>query len=133
MKSKVLVALLVTAGLLVFSNVVFAHHAAAGLFSPDVERTISGTVKQWLFVNPHPALIIDIKNDAGNVETWRVEFAAPRSLTSNFGWNRNTMKPGDQVKIIGYPYFGNKKTMFAVRVTIGDGKEYVVREPRGRS
>jgi hypothetical protein len=40
------------------------------------------------------------------------------------------MKAGDQVKIIGYPYFGGKKTMFAVRVTVANGKEYVVRPPR---
>jgi hypothetical protein len=118
------------AAVVVSSNVALAHHSAAGLFSSEVEKTINGTIKEWRFVNPHPALIMDIKNDAGAVEEWRVEFAAARSLTTNFGWTRSTIKPGEQVKVIGYPYFGGKKTMFAVRVTLASGKEYVVRPPR---
>jgi hypothetical protein len=129
LKSAAVVALFV-AVFLVSLNAAFAHHSAAGLFSPDIEKTINGTVKQWNFVNPHPALILDIKTPAGAVEEWRVEFAAVRQLSSGQGWTRNTMKPGDEVKIVGYPYFGGKKTMFAVRVTLPNGKEHVVRSPR---
>src|SRR5688572_7761752 len=124
------VAFCLTAVLFVSSTVALAHHAAAGLFSPDVEDTLSGTIKEWRFVNPHPALIMDVKNKAGALEEWRVEFAAVRTLTRDFGWSRNTLKPGEPVKVVGYPYFGGTKTMFAVRVTTSDGKEYVVRPPR---
>jgi Family of unknown function (DUF6152) len=130
LKCVALVALFVAAVFFVSLNVAFAHHAAAGLFSPDVVKTINGTVKRWNFVNPHPALILDIKTTEGTVEEWRVEFAAVRQLSANHGWTRNTMKPGDEVKIFGYPYFGGQKTMFAVRVTLPSGKEYVVRSPR---
>ena len=130
LKSAALVALFVAAVFVVNLNVAFAHHSAAGLFSPDVEKTISGTIKEWHFVNPHPAIIMDVKTSTGAVEEWRVEFAAPRQLTTSVGWTRSTMKPGDEVKIVGYPYFGGKKTMFAVKVTLPDGKEYVVRSPR---
>lgn len=130
MRKKVFVALFVTVGLLAVSAALFAHHSAAGLFSPEVERTISGTVKQWLFVNPHPAIVMDVKNDQGAVETWRIQFPAPSGLSRRFGWDRNSIKPGDQIKILGNPYSNNYKVMFPLIVTLPDGKPYKVRDPR---
>ena len=130
MRRKVFVALFVTVGLLMVSVALFAHHSAAGLFSPDVETTIRGTVTQWLFVNPHPAIVMDVKNSQGAVETWRIQFPAPAGLSKRFGWDRNSIKPGDQIKIHGNPYSNNYKVMFPLVVTLADGKEYKVREPR---
>lgn len=130
MRRTVFVALFVTVGIQMVSDVLFAHHSAAGLFSPDVETTISGTVKQWLFVNPHPAIVMDVKNNQGAVETWRIQFPAPAGLSQRFGWDRNSIKPGDQIKIHGNPYSNNYKVMFPLVVTLANGKEYKVREPR---
>jgi hypothetical protein len=130
MRSKVGVALFVTVGLLVLSGAALAHHSAAGLFSPDVEKTITGTVKQWLFVNPHPAIVMDVKNAQGEVETWRIQFPATAGLSRRFGWTRGSIKPGDEVKIHGNPYLDERKVMFPLVVTLPDGKGYTVREPR---
>jgi len=130
MKNKLVVALFMTAGLLALSGALFAHHSAAGLFSPDVEKTIRGTVKQWLFVNPHPAIVMEIKNDQGAVETWRIQFPATAGLSRRFSWTRNSIKPGDEVKIHGNPYLNDQKVMFPLVVTLPDGKGYTVREPR---
>ena len=130
MRNKVVVALFMTVGLLALSGALFAHHSAAGLFSPDVEKTIRGTVKQWLFVNPHPAIVMEIKNDQGAVETWRIQFPATAGLSRRFGWTRNSIKPGEEVKIHGNPYLNDQKVMFPLVVTLPDGKGYTVREPR---
>ena len=130
MKNKAVVALFMAVGFLMLSGGLFAHHSAAGLFSPDVERTITGTVKQWLFVNPHPAIVMEIKNDQGAVETWRIQFPATAGLSRRFGWTRNSIKPGDAVKIHGNPYLNDQKVMFPLVVTLPDGKGYTVREPR---
>ena len=130
MRRKVFVALFIAAGLLMVSGALFAHHSAAGLFSPEVERTISGTVKQFLFVNPHPAIVMDVKNEQGAVDTWRIQFPAPSGLSRRFGWDRNSIKPGDQIKIYGNPYSNNYKVMFPLIVTLPDGKQYKVRDPR---
>ncbi len=130
MRKRMLVAFFMMGSLLAASGALFAHHSAAGLFSPDVERTITGTVTRWLFVNPHPAIVMDVKNDQGAVETWRIQFPNPAGLTRRFGWNRNSIKPGDQVKILGNPYLNDYKVMFPLIVTLPDGKGYTVRDPR---
>ncbi|MGH9786196.1 MAG: DUF6152 family protein [Terriglobia bacterium] len=129
MKNKVVVALLMAAGLLALSSAVSAHHSAAGLFSPDVEKTLTGTVKQWLFVNPHPAIVMEVKTNQG-VDTWRIQFPATAGLSRRFGWTRNSIKPGDEIKILGNPYLDDHKVMFPLIVTLPDGKGYTVREPR---
>ena len=130
MRRKMLLAFLMTAGLLGTSGALLAHHSAAGLFSPDVEKVITGTVKQWLWVNPHPAIVMDVKNAQGAVETWRIQFPNTAGLSRRFGWTRTSMKPGDEVKIHGNPYLDDRKVMFPLIVTLPDGKGYTVREPR---
>lgn len=113
--------------LLGLSTAAFGHHTSAGLFSTKVNKTLKGTVQKWLYVNPHAALVVDIKNDAGQVETWRTEFTSPGGLKSCCGITRTTFKPGDQISVTGHPYFNNIKTMDAIKVTDAGGKEYTVR------
>ena len=130
MRKSMLVLFFMAAGFLGTAGALFAHHSAAGLISPDVERTITGTVTKWMFVNPHPAIVMDIKNDQGEVETWRIQFPNPAGLSRKFGWTRNSIKPGDQVKILGNPYLNDVKVMFPLIVTLPDGKTYTVRDPK---
>ena len=130
MRNNVSVLSFVAVVLLAVPGTLFAHHSAAGLFSPDVEKTISGTVKEFLFVNPHPAIVMDVKNEQGVLETWRIQFPAPAGLSRRFGWDRNSIKPGDQIKIHGNPYTNNYKVMFPLIVTLPDGKQYKLRDPR---
>ncbi|MCZ6489309.1 MAG: DUF6152 family protein [Acidobacteria bacterium] len=129
MRNKMLVALFVTAGLVVVSSRLLAHHSAAGLFSLDEEIILSGTVTAWRLVNPHPALMFDVRNDAGTVESWTATFNSLRDLRK-IGWTKSTFKPGDQVTVLGNPFFSGKKTIFPLVVTTPDGKKHQLREPR---
>ena len=129
MSRKVLLALFITAGLLVVSGRLLAHHSAAGLFSRDEEVILSGTVTAWRFVNPHPALVFDVKTESGAVESWTGTFNSPAALR-RIGWSRTTFKPGDPVTILGNPFFGGQKTIFPLVTTTPDGKKHVNREPR---
>jgi len=125
MKGKVLTAVLVTALLLVVTG--FAHHTSAGLFDSKVDKTLKGTVQKWLYVNPHAALVMDVKDASGNVETWRIEFTSPGGLKSCCGLLRTSFQAGDSVTIVGHPYFNNIKTMDAEKVILANGKELAVR------
>ena len=128
MRSKVLLGLFLIVGLILVSNRMVAHHSAAGLFSRDEEIILSGTVTRWRFVNPHPALVFDVMKD-GATETWTATFNSPAALRK-IGWNRSTLKAGDQVTVLGNPFFGGQKVIFPLAVTLADGKQYVMREPR---
>jgi hypothetical protein len=119
---KLLGAVFVTVGLVMVSTTALAHHSGAGEYSNKEWKTISGTVKDFRFINPHPLLLLDVKNDKGIVETWRLQFHAPSRMGRQFGWNSATFKAGDQITIKGHPYFKGL-VMTPVYVKFPDGKE----------
>lgn len=85
-------------GLLVVSVPLFAHHGNAS-YGNAKQLTVKGTVTEWVWLNPHTLLKIDVKDDEGKVVNWVVEWSAPSSLI-NFGINKQTFKPGDEVTVV---------------------------------
>src|SRR5947208_7940060 len=55
-----------------------AHHSSAG-FGPD-PKTITGTVKEFQFKNPHSWIQVNVKDAAGKVTEWSVEWGSPNQL-----------------------------------------------------
>jgi hypothetical protein len=98
-----------------------AHHGTAA-YDTTTTVTVSGTVTEFRFVNPHVLIFWDAKDEAGTVQRWSGERSGPNSMARNAGWNRNTIKPGDQVTITGRPSKNGSHTM-AVSKIILNGKE----------
>src|SRR5439155_15045110 len=121
---KMFVILSVTAVLALASGSSFAHHSAVGLWSPDTTATVTGTVKKFLYVNPHAAIVFDVKTAAGQHQEWRTLMGNVRQLT-NIGWSKNTLKAGDEITIFGYPYTNGEKVIFSRFITL-NGKKYEV-------
>ena len=96
MKQRTLAIALMVFGGCFISTCAFAHHGASR-WDVDAWGTIAGTVKTFDWQNPHPLLLVDVKNDKGDFETWAVEFHPPNVMSRGVGWNHNTFKPGDQV------------------------------------
>ena len=65
-------------------SAVFAHHGASR-WDVDSWGTITGTVKEFDWQNPHPLLLLDVKNDKGEMETWAVEFHPPNVMSRGVG------------------------------------------------
>lgn len=80
----------------------YAHHAVEAFFDQDVEVEVHGVVERWLFRNPHPMLVINATDEAGNVVQWQVHFA-PATVLSKRGFSPATFQPGDEVIATGHP------------------------------
>jgi len=108
---------------------VFAHHGRA---SYDATRifTIMGTVSDFQFSNPHVELYLDVKDDKGNIEKWIGEGTSPNMLVRE-GWNRRTIKPGDQITATGYPARNGANTMRIEKIVLPSGKELTFEGPGG--
>ena len=100
MRNTLRSSLLVVVGLLAVSVPLFAHHGNASYDGKEV--TIKGTVTAWLWTNPHSFLKVDVTDDKGNVVHWGAETRAPFVMAKH-GWSRDTMKPGDQIRITIFP------------------------------
>ncbi len=120
MKIKVLVVLAAAAGLLLIAGPMFAHHAGS-LYDRDHNVTFTGTVTDYLFTNPHVQIHFDVKDENGNVQSWDAESAPPQRLY-RAGWNRFTLKAGDQITVTGAPYKDGTHRLSIRKLVNGDGK-----------
>ncbi len=73
----------------------FAHHGSAS-YDTSKTVTVTGTVTEYIWANPHVFLKVDAKDDSGDTSHWVIEAQNPVTQTSK-GWTKNTFKPGDEV------------------------------------
>ena len=64
--------------------------------------TLTGTVTEWVFSNPHSQLFFDVKDSSGTVVHWGGELQSPGNLRKD-GWSKTTFKFGDQITLTVHP------------------------------
>src|SRR5258708_30190107 len=85
------------AAAVLFAAPAAAHHAFA-MFDQSKVRYVSGTVKQFEFVNPHAWLHVAIVNDKGDTVTWSFEGGSPSQLVS-LGWSQDHPRVGEMIEV----------------------------------
>jgi hypothetical protein len=110
------------AGVLLNVGSASAHHSFAAEFDRDMPVTVTGTVTKVEWMNPHARFYVDAKDEAGKVVNWDFELASPNGLMRR-GWNRNSMKIGDTVTVMGHRAKNNPLVGNASTVTLADGKK----------
>lgn len=112
----------------VASGPAFAHHSMS-MYDRGRETTFKATITEFSWANPHAQIIFTAADERGNVVRWMAEGPGPNRLAGH-GWSKDTLKPGDQVTIIGNCNKDGSPTMRFVRVVLPNGQELEAR-PRG--
>ena len=120
MKHRSLAGCAVAAGLLMISAPMRAHHSMA-MYDQTREVTVTGTVTEFRLTNPHIQLLFDVKSEQGTIEHWSSIGDNPVNLRRK-GWNRNTIKPNDQIVITGYRAKDGRPLMTTNKIVL-NGKE----------
>jgi DNA/RNA endonuclease YhcR with UshA esterase domain len=107
--------------LLMVTAPIFAHHGTSAYDTTKL-TTVKGTVTDFQFNNPHVIISVETKDDKGKVEMWTSEANSPNVLTRH-GWDRDIIKNGDQITIIGYRPKNGAKTMRLQKVVLSNGQE----------
>jgi hypothetical protein len=105
-----------------------AHHSFAVHFVADRIVTVTGTVNEFTFRNPHGLLMLTAKGADGKPQEWKIETNSPNILRRR-GWSETSIKPGDQVQVEGYPARDGSNFMRVYRVVYPDGRELVGQRP----
>jgi hypothetical protein len=108
-------------GFLIISTPMFAHHGTSPYDTTKL-TTVKGTVTDFQFINPHVEIYVDVKHDKGKVEKWVGEANSPNVL-SRHGWNRNTIKPGDQITVIGNRAKNGSNMLRLQKVVLSNGQD----------
>jgi hypothetical protein len=78
-----------------------AHHSFFGEFDFHQPITVTGTVVQVEWRNPHTLFVLEVKDRKGTVTKWTFSAAASASLV-RMGITETTIKVGDTLKVDGF-------------------------------
>jgi hypothetical protein len=100
MNLRIVCCLAVVFSLLLSAVPLIAHHAFATEFDASKPVTKRGIVTKLEWTNPHVWFYINVKDESGAIQNWGFEMGGPGALGGQ-GWNRNTLKIGDEVIVEG--------------------------------
>ena len=108
------------AGAMLADRPASAHHSMA-MFDQTREVTVSGTVREFQWTNPHAYIQMVSKNRAGEDVEWSLEMGAPMYLYAR-GWRPRTLRPGTEIKARIYPLRNGLAGGVVLDVTDAAGK-----------
>jgi hypothetical protein len=108
--------------LVLAAGLAYAHHSAPVFYKVDERTSVSGTVTEFRFTNPHAILKLEVVGQDGEKQQWTAETTSP-SILRRRGWSQTSFKPGDQVKLEGMPSVDGSYLMRITRAFREDGTE----------
>ena len=97
----------------------YSHHSNSA-YQVDEIITLTGTVSEWRWSNPHTWLIMTVAGDNGEEVEWAVEGRAPGVL-GRAGWSRTSLQAGETVTVHASPTKDGSLVGIIARVTKADG------------
>ena len=79
----------------------WAHHSQSE-YDLRAKVEVAGTVTKVEWRSPHAWIYVDVTNDKGEKVNWSFELPSPVTLMRR-GWTRDSLKPGDRIKVSGAP------------------------------
>ena len=106
----------------------WSHHSFAVHFDGERTREVAGSVVEFRFRNPHGMVVLDASAARDGSEIWRIETNSPNILRRR-GWSPDSIRPGDEVSITGFPARDGSLSMRVYRVAFADGRELIGQRP----
>jgi hypothetical protein len=77
-----------------------SHHSIASVYDQSKPLTLRGVVVRFEFINPHPFITLEVKDERGAAEVWKLEMDNMWEL-AEIGFSDGTLKPGDVIVVSG--------------------------------
>jgi hypothetical protein len=103
-----------------FEAPALAHHGQAG-YNIGQPVTVTGTVTEFKFVNPHCLIYMEVKAGSSEPQKWQGELTSPNHLL-RAGWTAESLKPGDQVTLTGFRAKSGANSLWITK-TVVNGEE----------
>ncbi len=115
-------------GILIVFTVLFApgsawaHHSPSAIFDMNKKFTLTGTLTQVDWINPHIVVAMEAKKDDGSVETWKFE-SNPPSWFRRVGVARDNFAKaiGQTVTVEGVRAKNGVLYGYLLKITFPDG------------
>ena len=110
-----------TSLVLTLSATVRAHHTQVTFYFMDEVIEVTGVVKRWALVNPHPELVLEVTGDGGETTEFTVYALGAAGVMTKAGWTRDSLVPGETVTVQGSPSRASDSSMAGRSVTKSSG------------
>lgn len=74
-----------------------AHHSIAN-FDRNNPIIVNGTLKEFVWANPHTWMYLMVPNDKGGVDEWPLEGVSVAGM-ARAGWGKKMLQPGQKVRV----------------------------------
>ena len=122
MRIRFVLAVFLVMGSFVLERPVVAHHSGAS-YDSDHQISLTGTVSNYEWTNPHVFIYLDVKDESGAVAQWRVEGNSPNML-ARAGWKKEMIKEGDQITVNGAPAKNKALILRLISLTLANGMKF---------
>ena len=99
-----------------------AHHSQSE-YDLRGKVEVEGTVTKVDWRSPHAWIYVDVIDDKGQKVNWSFELPSPTTLMRR-GWTRDSLKPGDRIKVSGAPARNHPAIGIANTIRDGNGKPF---------
>jgi len=107
----------------------FAHHSFA-MFDRNKTASVTGTVKEYEWTNPHVWIHITAPDEKGAMREWGFEMQSIAQDT-RAGWRVDTVKPGDKITIEFHPLKDGSRGGQLTAAVLANGKRLGPPPPDG--
>jgi hypothetical protein len=112
-------------GFLLVAIPVLAHHGITSEFDTTKDVTVTGVLTRVEWTNPHIYWYVDVKDDSGNIQTWRFQ-GGPPSMLHRGGFYKADFKIGEIVTVSAKAAKDGSKLGFGTIIKYGDGHKIVM-------
>ena len=110
--------------ILAFTSVVSAHHSRSH-YSDDVLE-IEGELVAVHWVNPHVGFTVNVVNEDGEEERWRVEGISNLVNMQRGGVSSDIFTIGERVRAVGSPSLRRPRDLLTTNLLLSDGREVLL-------
>ena len=102
----------------------FAHHSPI-VFDRTKQVTITGTVTEFRWGNPHSWIHIDVVGADGKTVPWMIEAGTPNTMVRR-GFTRDSLKAGAEIVVQGFLSKDGENRANGFSITFTDGRRLFV-------
>jgi hypothetical protein len=122
MKSNLVVAGVLSLGLLTTASAPLSAHHGNAAYADEITEFKQATVTKFAWANPHVLIDFDAKDAKGNAVHMVVESAAPQALRL-IGWEKASIMPGDVITVRMYVVKNGNNAGRLQKIILADGTE----------
>ena len=119
---------LLTGSILLMAGGVQAHHSHAPFYNLDEIVEITGIVKSFRLINPHPEIVIEVTgSDGETAEVIVYAQAYAGQMREMGGWTEDSVKIGQTVTVVGHPGRSSVSSVMGQTITTPSGDVLTMR------